>query len=555
MISNEQIRKYLSSLKAHTMTSARNNQRYKVPLIIENNFNTEHCATHDEKSDMVNTDASKKYININNVDKYRFNGKWFTYHYSVDKPEETFGILQVDNLPLGTITDRINKKSFISRLDKLVFQKLIEPFMLFIDHKFVSWDNIDIVYDCDDTWLLIRGEKYNYFDLANKVINLVILPFTCEFIGEEPDWLFNLNYNAFAEYLQQTSYIKPSGEFAIKSPTLDTEYEYNHMMFNVGGWVYSQIKRYSLGLLSEDRVSKLRSFIVYKNIRNDYGVIIDTLTTRYNALDKDVPTNDLLYRNLYYMPLEEYYNYPMIRFDSDGLQNDDGEYKIVITSDSIIYKQLKSSEDKILYNLSDINNLLFRENYLIFENGLFSPAYPIMTSINNVTFCDNPEHNEVNIKVLYNKSTDHVIRNTDKFIRSYMNEQARIYLQILYHTNYAKREGLDGITVDYRVIRDLDAINMTPTVDDGFITPEDKVYVLTPENDSIEILRRTTPIAEVIGSDKIFKNIEAYYLDSEFAYVPKMTDYVVYINDYQSQIHVSFNSLINNTISYSIYQF
>lgn len=234
------------------------------------------------------------------------------------------------------------------------------------------------------------------------------------------------------------------------------------------------------------------------------------------------------------MPLEEYYNYPMIRFDSDGLQNDDGEYKIVITSDSIIYKHLKSSEDKILYNLSDINNLLFRENYLIFENGLFSPAYPIMTSINNVTFCDNPEHNEVNIKVLYNKSTDHVIRNTDKFIRSYMNEQARIYLQILYHTNYAKREGLDGITVDYRVIRDLDAINMTPTVDDGFITPEDKVYVLTPENDSIEILRRTTPIAEVIGSDKIFKNIEAYYLDSEFAYVPKMTDYVVYINDYQN---------------------
>ena len=535
MISNQQISDYINKLKPHTVTTARYNSKFRVPLIIENLYNVDHLSTHDESPDSnieTATKESRKYINITITNKYRFDGRWYVCHNSVKHPEESFVIYKVDNLPMGTFFDRINKKSFIGRLDKLVFQKLLEPFMLFINYKFIKWDNIEIVYDCDDTWLIIRNnENFDYYSMRFNVVDMVILPFPCEYFGEEPQWLFDLNYNALSEYLQSTAFIDENGEFKIKSPTLDTEYEYRHMMFNVGGWLYSQIKRFNLGILPQDRVNKLQSFSIYKYIKNDYGVTVNTLITRYNGLDKDVPTNRALFEKLYYMPIEKYENHPMFRFDEDGYQKDDGDYKVVITDDNIIYRSMESSEDKILYNLSEINNLLFRENYLIFEDGLFIPKYPIMTSINNITFCDNPENKRVNIKVIYHKDSDHVIRNTDKFLKSYMNEQARIYLQFLYHTNYAKRVGLDAISVDYKLFKDIDAMDVN-TVDgtDNFI-PEGRVELLTAGNE-VEILRRTIPYA-FTDTGKIFKPLEAYYLDEEFAFVPKLTDYMVYINDYE----------------------
>lgn len=530
MITNEQIKKYLSSLKAHTITSARENQKFRVPLLVENIIDADHLSTHDE-SFKIETEESKKSAKITNVKEYRFDGRWYTYHNSVDKPNETFGILKVDDLPLNIFTNKINKKTFIGRLDRLVFQGMIEPFLLFIEYKLVNWDNIEIVYDCDDTWLILRGEQYNYDSLKNKTYDMLIMPFKCEFLAEEPDWLFDVNYNAFCKYIQDTSYIKED-KLYILSPTLDTEYDYNNTMYNVGGWAYAQIKRYGLGLLSNDRINKLRYISVFKYIYNDYGDIVDSISTRYNLLDKDVPTNKDLYDQLVFMPYEKYNNYPMLRFTSDGLQSDNGDYKLVILDEDIIYRYMESTDDKLLFNLSEIKNLLFRENYVVFENGLLSPYYPIMTSINNITFCDNPENKNVNIKVLYNKRTDHVIRNSDRFLTSYMNEQARIYLQVLYHTRYAVREEVDAISEDYNMYTNIDAVDLSK-ISNGTIRVGENVITLTPNNDEIEILKRDTAFAE-LETGEVVRNLETYYLDTEFAFVPSITDYAVFLNDIQN---------------------
>ena len=48
---------------------------------------------------------------INNVKKFHYDDTWYSYRYSVDHPEETFGILEVSNLPFRPLAKLTNKKS------------------------------------------------------------------------------------------------------------------------------------------------------------------------------------------------------------------------------------------------------------------------------------------------------------------------------------------------------------------------------------------------------------------------------------------------------------
>ena len=520
MITNEQIRKHLSSLIPHTVTSERKTQKWHVPFVITNTVAEDYLSSYDENhgvdayimgtTDVIrNIDAELegplsyipsllgRYVMLNDVkeldthpeklkniwvrDEYRFNGKWFSHRVSADKPEETFGILEVDNLPYATFAKRINKSSFIGRMDRLVFQGYIEPFMLFIDHRFVKWDDINIVYDCDESWILLSGEQYAYKNLVGKEINLVILPFKCDYTGVEDEYLFGLNYAALTDYLQQTSEVDNNGELKIKIPTLETEWEFNHMMFNVGGWMYAQIKKHYLGLLSDERMKKLRYININKYTTNDIGEVVDVKYTRFNALDKDSYTSVSLYESMCYMPMYKYRDYPSFSFNYDGyIDLTNGEYDVWVMDEDTIVKTFESDSNIIYCDMSEINNVLFRENYLIFVNTIFQSEQPIITSLNNITLCDNPEKNKYVIYAIYNKNSAHVLRNSDGFIRSYMNEKARSYLEVLYYSQYDPDTGVD---------------------------------------------------AHIINSDDIIKNIDAYLLEGEFAFVPKLTDYIVYLND------------------------
>ena len=80
MISNQQISDYIiSNLKPYTVTSAINNSKYRTPVLVENLYNIDHLSTHDETTTDVETlsEASRKYVNIVPVDKYRYNGICF----------------------------------------------------------------------------------------------------------------------------------------------------------------------------------------------------------------------------------------------------------------------------------------------------------------------------------------------------------------------------------------------------------------------------------------------------------------------------------------------
>ena len=231
-------------------------------------------------------------------------------------------------------------------------------------------------------------------------------------------------------------------------------------------------------------------------------------------MDKDVPTNKALYDSLYHLPLSEYDNYQEFSFDDDGTASPNGKYKIKIMDNDIILKKNEYTErgTSFFYDLSDIDNLLFRENYLIFINGEIDPDYKILGTINNITYYENTGTDQISIYVVYHKLSDHVIRNSDKFVKSYMNEHAKRYLETLYHVNYTKRMGLDAITVDDRIIQNIDAniksdsFQFNPTN-----APDNRIEKLTPNNDSIKILRRKLVDAFVQDSDMIFRGIDAYY--------------------------------------------
>lgn len=428
MIPDEQKNKLVSSLRNHTVSSQKNNQKSTIPIVIGNVLDEGSYVTYSGNSGN-NTELTGKRINIINSKRYRYDDKWYYYKYSVDNPEYTFGILEVDNLPFRSFANRRDKKSFIARLDRLVLQGYIEPFMLFINYEFVKWDDIDVVYDSDDTWLLVHGDKYNYHNLKFADVYIVILPFKCDYIGEESDISFDLNYLALCNYLQETAEVKENSTLYLAVPTLETEWQYKNMLFNVGGWLYAQIKKYYLGMLSNERVQKLKNITVYKYIRNEIGDIISSYVTRFNGLDRDVYSSQALFDQMCYMDKDHYTQYPTFRFNNDGLLDNNGSNIISILDESIGFDVTTFNQDKFVSDNSNIDILLFRDNLLVFDSGKFSPLYEVIESINNVFLYKNTETHTITSYVIYNKTTEKVYRNSDSFLNSYMVETAKNYLE------------------------------------------------------------------------------------------------------------------------------
>lgn len=506
MIDKEKLYKTLLKLLPHTATSARNNQRYRIPFVIRNEPQT-NLSTHSEEDQTYFTKDAAIYV----TDRYRYDGRWYSYKYSVNNLSETCSIIKVNVSLIGLEHE---KKSSIVRLDIAAHLGYITPFLLFIDGKFVNWDNIDIVYDCDDIWLLLRGEKYNYYAIQNKEICLIAFPFQCEYSGVEPDWLFNLNYNALKGYLQDTSVVE-NGRLVITPPTIDTSYKYNDNWFNVGGWLYSQIRRYYRGQLSSTRVSKLSSITVNNYTRDTYGSIIDTQVTQYNTMGSSEP----MVKELYTERINtSYYNSCLnIAFDSNGILSSSGAYKIYITTDKINIYSTTSNSDRVSFDLSSIDNVLFRENYLIFVNGSFDPTHKLMTSLNNIVFTDNPDKDTITILAFYHKDTDHVTRNTDNFKKSYVNDQANMYLEELYYSKHIR-------AIDYFILDT--EVTYVPALTDYI------AYINGVENDAIQFVTNAIPPLDFeFINDKLKDENVSDIVDQVVAFNPSLLNsaYRVYI--------------------------
>lgn len=359
-----------------------------------------------------------------NVKKFHYDDTWYAHRYSVDYPEETFGILKVDNLPFRKLDKLMNKKSFICRMDQLIFNDLMQPLMLFINRKFVNWNAIDIVFDCDEAYLLLHGTEYNTYNLDHAEMHMVILPFKTEFIGEESDDIWFKNYEMLRNYMQDTLHINENNKIEISVPTMYSIYKYRGMVYNVGSWLYTQLRMIHLGLLSDDRISKLKRIILNKYTYDESGNLISTYSTKFNALDKD--TYDIsTYEYICHCSLDYLKDHVMFKFDSNGMIDmDNGTNLLSNLDDSMTIISKESSESNIVMNYSYIDETLFRENYIVFKSGLFYPECKINMFGENVSSIENLNNEKYVIKTFNPSMIENMIYLNDSFInKEYFNNK------------------------------------------------------------------------------------------------------------------------------------
>lgn len=432
MITQEQKYELVSALKSHTLSSVRESVLPKLPIII-----------HGKEEYNINDEEEIKIEEcvITNEKMFHYNDKWYSYKYSVDNPEYNFSILKVNNMPYNSFYNKRNKKSFVSTLQGLIYQGYCEPFVLFVNGAFVNWDCIDVVFDCDDSYLLIYDDNFNYYTLSQADINMIILPFKVEYVGIEPSSHFNIMYEATKSYIQDSLSTNDNGDVVITVPGINEVYEYNGMIYNIGSWLYTQLRYEYLGILSKERINKLKKIDVIKYEYDRSGNIIHTLVTKFNALDKD-SYNKSFYNKICHLTKYYYYSRALFRFDNKGLLNDAGSNVISLSCDDDnkgivdlggitalecndfkIYRMNMSIGEGVpsdyidSYPIEYIDNILFKENVIIFDNGLYDSKCDYDT-INNAIYLyshDSSIENNYNMYIIYRKDTNRIINYFNHF--------------------------------------------------------------------------------------------------------------------------------------------
>lgn len=544
MITLEQKQKLLAALKSHTVSSIRENQKHKIPILITgeettvvsidpvdpvddyyaiipkngniprsteqqyaldtleelaiNNIIWDGILLNDQERQntwkriapdgvAVSSKNSRvtygiKKINFINQRFFHYNDTWYTYKYSVDEPQYNFGIVRVDNLPLNSFEGRREMRSFVATMHDLIYQRYCEPFMFFVNRKFVNWENIVVVFDCDDIYLLLYGDEYNYFNLEDAEFHMVVLPFAVDYIGNESDSHFDMMYEVTKSYIQDSLYITDSGDVKIIIPGIDEMYEYRAMVYNVGAWLYTQLKYHKLGLLSQDRIEKLRRFNIVKREYDLAGNIINTYATKFNALDRDSYNTKLL-NSICGNSISDFISKAIFRFDSNGLLADNGSSIIALNTDEIYFVKYNSSDAHIIQQIDkNINNILFRENYLTWKNKLLNPETEIETCLSNIFKVDNPEEDEHDIYIFVHKRTEKVVSNMDTFNMDFIVEQALKLCALMVKNEGTRRSGVDA-------------------------------HVF--QNNKLK---------------QIIKRVNFEESDEEFLFIPTMTDLVVFLN-------------------------
>ena len=572
IVSQPRIAKYLKELHKHTASYARAAQKLLVPMI----------ATSREVS---SNNDNYKHISIEHTDSYRYNGNWYYYKDSEDKYWETFGILKIDDIFMTYQINSVTNKCFVGSIERLVYNNIIYPFLLFIDNKVVPWDNIELVYDSGDTWIILRGPQFTNYNLTKaQIFDIILFPFRCEFFGEEDDYSFKYKYAALNDYLNNTSYIDDNGDFHIRSITFNTEVVYGNATTNIGAWVYKQIKYKELGLLSDERIEQLSHIDVSRTIYDTKGYIYDIQTYKFNIFDIDVPTDAI--DNNYLYSLDNIDDLPTIWFNDQYLcDSTSKKYRFTIIDDDT-HIEFVNFNDSYLWNLSDIDAMLFRENFLVFRDGKFEPEFKILTSINNITLLPNDDKLQGLAILIYNDESLHVLRNSDNFKKDFMSEQAILYFEALQNLANDSGKGLpnssktqsyiDAITegdefTESRTINHITSETLKNFTNDFEPKLDSPVMLLNPsDNSTISDLSNTTLLdAHLIPSGTIIRGIKAYTLDIELAFVPSITDYIVYLSRYTDEqelaielmsklidpldfllsLDISYDENINNTIN------
>ena len=405
MITEEQKLEIVKALTSHTLNSVYNNTLKKMPIIIDNKetvpvdvdssnpyYEYQNSDTTSEEyertAETVDTSTGKtsystetyqqkfgiKHCKLTVQKKFHFDDRWFSYKYSADEPEFTFGIIQVDNMPYRSFEGRRNKRSFICTMNDIIFNGYCEPFMIFVDRKFVNWNDIHVVFDCDDTYLILYGEKYNYFDLRSAYLQMVILPYHIEFIGKMREDYFDMMYEVTKSCLQDSLKLNSRGEITITIPSIEDHYIYRGMVYNVGAWLYLQQKYAALNLIDRSLINKLKRIDLIKYEYDTAGNVVSSLSTKFNALDKDSYSQEL-YDRLTSLTVSDYHSKAILIFGSDGLYNKYSieDCSILALVDDAVAVEASNAEISIKWHTFESDNAIFKENFLCFLNGEFMP--------------------------------------------------------------------------------------------------------------------------------------------------------------------------------------
>ena len=100
MISREQVYELVAELRPRTCTSLRENQREVVPYIL----------TDSDWFPNADGEYHKKKSKICPVRRFHYKDSYYTNRWSAYYPEETTGILRVENLPFKSMTVYLKKK-------------------------------------------------------------------------------------------------------------------------------------------------------------------------------------------------------------------------------------------------------------------------------------------------------------------------------------------------------------------------------------------------------------------------------------------------------------
>jgi len=396
-----------------------------------------------------------KKCKLTSVKKFHYDDAWYSYRFSSDYPEETFGILRLDNMPFRSFDKLENKKSFICRMDQLMFNGLMEPFMLFVNRKFVNWNAIDVVFDCDDVYLLLHGKQYNNYNLDHSEFHMVILPFKCEFLGYEDDDLWDRNLEVFTMFMQDSLIVNDAGKIQIKVPTMYSIYKYKGMIYNVGAWMYNQHRKIYMGLLSESRIAKLKKIILNKYTYDESGNIINIFSTKFNALDRD-SYNKEMYDSICHCSKEYLEENALFRFNSDGvLDMENGENILAILDESMTTKTEYIDGFNAVLDESSIREALYRENFLTFKDGLFNPETNIEIHHKNIITVDGAGSQQVVVKIFIPDDLEKYVCIDDPFVHEYISKRMMAYV-------IAKRDGtrLSAILKNGDIITNIDVDNL-----------------------------------------------------------------------------------------------
>ena len=128
---------FINKIKSHTKSVVEYNQNRFLPV-----FNTG---------------------KIFNTKKYHYLDRSFSYAYSADEPDKAYGVIYVENMPYRSLFKRRSNSSFMSTIDRMVYDNELVPFLLFINKRFIPWERIQIIHDYNDTWLKINDNRYNHY--------------------------------------------------------------------------------------------------------------------------------------------------------------------------------------------------------------------------------------------------------------------------------------------------------------------------------------------------------------------------------------------------------